>query len=442
MKVIVIGGGLAGIQVAYFLNEDGHDVTVLERREAVSRETSFANGGLITPSHAAPWNSPGILGTLIRSIGRRDASIYVRLGSLSQYIGWGLQFVRNSAPGRFNRTIELNARLARYSQKCLHHICDRVSADFAHERRGTIMVYRNAPAFLKARHHVAEMSVYGIRAEILSSAELIKYEPALSDVSSNLAGGIYYPDDEHGNAAVYVAALARHLVSAGVLIRLAQTVRGFETKGRHVSGVVTDKEVIQADAVVVAAGHWSAPMMRDLGQSLPIRPVKGTSITYSMTGWKEAPRLPVVDDEQHVGVTPLGADVRIVGTAEFCGDDTVVRPERIALLKRMAVALYPSMADLFSTREPILEWSGLRPMTPDCLPILGRCSWDNVFLNTGHGYLGWTTGAGTARMVADLVSGREPALRVADFGIGRFGWKMLEGHKRHRDPGRNHGPSK
>jgi D-amino-acid dehydrogenase len=421
MRVIVIGGGLAGIQVAYFLNEDGHEVTVLERREAVARETSFANGGLITPSHATPWNSPGILGTLIRSIGRQDAPIYVRFGSLPQYIGWGLRFVRNSVPARFNQTIALNARLARYSQKCLHQICDRVSPDFAHERRGTIMVYRSAPAFLNARRHVAEMSAHGIRFEILSSAELVKHEPALSGVHSNLAGGIYYPDDEHGNAALYVEALASHLASAGVAIRLGRSVRGFERTSRRVSGVVTDKEVFPADAIVVAAGHWSAPMTRDLGLSLPIRPVKGTSITYSMIGWAEAPVLPVVDDERHVGITPLGADIRIVGTAEFSGDDTAVRPERIALLKRTAVALYPSMANLFTTRQPILEWSGLRPMTPDCLPILGRCGWDNVFLNTGHGYLGWTTGAGTARMVADLVGGSESALRIADYGMERFG---------------------
>lgn len=420
MKIIVIGAGLAGIQTAYFLNRDGHEVTIVEKREAVALETSHANGGLITPSHSAPWNSPGIFGVLLRSVGRKHSPFYVNPLALGRYIDWGLRFIRNSTPARFERTIELNAKLARYSMEQFHDICADLSPDFDHGRKGTMMVYRSDKAFETAKAHVASMARFGIKSQILSSEQLVQQEPALQGSTDALVGGIYYEADEHGNAASYVSDLAKKLEQDGVIFKLATEVSGFERQGEQITHVVTQDERLACDAVVMAAGNFSRDIMKSLNINLPIQPVKGNSITYDASNWANAPKVPVVDDAYHIAVTPLGDKVRIVGTAEFCGPDTSVRPERMELLRRSALKLYPDIAELFETQSPLQEWAGLRPMTPDCLPILGQAGADNLYLNTGHSYLGWTTAAGTGRLISDAISKRPLGLDMEPYGLARF----------------------
>lgn len=420
MKIIVIGAGLAGVQTAYFLNRDGHDVTLVERRTEVAMETSHANGGLITPSHAAPWNSPGIFSVLLRSIGRKHSPFYVDPLKLGSYIGWGLRFIRNSTPARFERTIELNAKLARYSLEQFHTICEDVSPNFDHRCKGTMMVYRSEKAFETAKGHVEAMTKHEIKSQLLNAEQLVQQEPALRPNISELVGGIYYEEDEHGNAASYVTDLTRKLEQDGVTIKLGYEITGFVREGDTITHVKTNEESLDCDAVVMAAGNFSRSLVKSLGLSLPIQPVKGNSITYDASSWQYAPSIPVIDDAYHIAVTPLGKTVRIVGTAEFCGADTTVRPERMELLRRSAVKLYPEISEVMESQAPIKEWAGLRPMTPDCLPILGQAGADNLYLNTGHSYLGWTTAAGTARMISDAIANRQSGLEISPYRLSRF----------------------
>ncbi len=420
MKTVVIGGGLAGVQSAYFLMKDGHQVTLLERNDELGAEASFANGGLLTPSHAAPWNSPGIFETLFSSLGKQDASIHVKVSAIGQYLGWGARFIRNSTRKRYFRTIERNFALARYSQNCFHQICADVPLKFFHARGGSMMIYRSMTSFNATKERFSELGRLGMQTRICTGPELVELEPALEASETSLVGGVYFGEDEHGDAHQFTQSLAGHVKQAGVNILSNTKVVGFERTGAKIGCVLTNAGRIEADAFIVAAGHWSTDLLRGLGISLPVRPVKGYSITYNLPDWKKGPNLPVVDDELHVAVTPMGNKVRLVGTAEFCGYDPEINPARIDLVRRSGLEIYPQLEAVIDGKEPELEWGGHRPMTPDCLPILGKCGFDNLYLNTGHGYLGWTTGSGTSQAVADLVAGRTPGLKMADYALNRF----------------------
>ena len=420
MKVLVIGGGLAGVQTAYYLLKDGNQVTLVERREDFALETSFANGGLITPSHAAPWNSPGIFKTLASSIGKKDASIYVKLSALGQYFGWGRQFVRNSTRTRYNRTIARNFALARYSQRCFHDLLTQVPLDFTHAQNGSMMIYSTRASFESAKSRFGELERQGVDIRICSPSDLVALEPALKATHQSIAGGVFYQGDEHGNAREFTQSLAKYLGENGVDIRTGVRVTGFLKDSNKIIGIQSDEGNLTADRVVVAAGHWSANLLKGLGINLPVRPVKGSSLTYHLPNWSNAPEIPVVDDDAHVAVTPLAKSVRIVGTAEFSGYDPEVKPQRMAMLKRAGIAIYPQLAEQIEGLKPELEWSGHRPMTPDCMPIFGRCDYENLYLNTGHGYLGWTTGTGTSQAIADMIAGRTPELNLAHYSLERF----------------------
>jgi D-amino-acid dehydrogenase len=264
------------------------------------------------------------------------------------------------------------------------------------------------------------MARHEIKGQILNVEQLVQQEPALRASISELVGGIYYEGDEHGNAASYVSDLAGKLEQDGVTVKLGCEITGFVREGGAITHVKTDDEILDCDAVVIAAGNVSRSLVQSLGLSLPIQPVKGNSITYDASSWEQAPKIPVVDDAYHIAVTPLGDTVRIVGTAEFCGADTTVRPERMELLRRSALKLYPEISEVLENQKPLQEWAGLRPMTPDCLPILGQAGADNLYLNTGHSYLGWTTAAGTARMIADAISNRQSGLDISPYELSRF----------------------
>ncbi len=420
MKTIVIGGGLVGVQTAYFLLQDGHEVTLVERAEGFALETSFANGGMISPASVNPWNSPGIFNTLLNSVGKEDAAIHVKFSALGQYIGWGRQFIRNSTPKRYHRSIERNFVLADYNLQCFSQIRKDVPLDFFHAANGMMLVFGTASGAVHGRKLYDDLSGHGVKAQLMSTNEVVGIEPSLGANSHNLSGGVYFPDDEHGNAREFTQSLALYLAENGVKMHTGVDVSGFISAGSTISGIHTNKGDMLADNIVVAAGQWSTELVKKLGVSIPIRPVKGSSLTYNLPDWKNGPKMPVIDDDMHVVVTPIGNLMRVAGTAEFCGYDPVVRPERMSLLRRSCIKMFPELEELLEGREPELEWSGHRPMTPDCLPILGKCGFDNLYLNTGHGYLGWSTGTGTSRAVADMIVGRKPKVHMANYELSRF----------------------
>jgi len=420
MKVIVIGAGLVVIQTAYFLHREGHEVCVVEKREGPALETSRANGGLVTPSHAAPWNSPGIWKTLALGLGRSESAFFVKPSALHHYLSWGMKFIRNSSNSRFKRTIARNARLAQYSTMKFREICDDLNLVFDRGQQGSMFVYRKKSSMAEAYKALSVAADHGVEIEKCSTADLLEKEPALSSVEDKLVGGYYFKNDEHGDAYMYVAALEKYLSQNGVEFRYGETVESFDREKDRIKAVRTNVDRLRADAFVIATGPWSAHLTNLLGVNAPVKPVKGYSITFNTSSWAGRPKVPVVDDDLHLGMTPLGSTLRFVGTAEFSGFDDRLNRVRLDSIVKAGLTVYPELKKHIEGQDPLLELNGFRPMTPDCLPIIHRCGCDNVILNSGHSYLGWTTGTGTAKAVADLISGKEASIDLSHFSMARF----------------------
>lgn len=419
-EALVIGAGLAGLQTAWMLARDGHNVTVLERLDGVGLETSFANGGLLTPSHAAPWNSPGIWRVLLKSIGREDSAILFRPSALPLFWRWGLKFLANSRPERFAATIEANAALAHASMAAMREVTANFDDDFEHLANGTMMIYRSENSLATGIANARRMEAFGVRSNVLRGEAVTSVEPALASAVESIVGGVEFPDDESGNAHLYCRELARICKSGGVNIVMDCSVEALRVEGRRIRAVETNRGDYEPDLVVLAAGVFSPTLAKSVGFDLPIRPVKGYSLTFTVEGWNDAPKVPIVDDDLHVGLTPLGSRLRAVGSAEFTGYDKSVTPQRIDMLKAVAKRIYPTVAPYLEPRAEHVAWAGLRPMTPDCLPIVGPSPYENLYLNTGHSYLGWTTAAGTSSMVADAIAGRSCPIDPKPYSLSRF----------------------
>lgn len=419
MRVVVVGAGLLGVSTAYFLAKSGHQVTVLDRATDAARETSYANGGIVTPSMADPWNAPGVWRLLLKYLGKEDSPFLLRPKAMPSLVTWGLTFLWHSGVKRFRANTGHNVRLCSYSADVMRGLERELPLAYDKGPGGAIKTFRSMAAFdavLKMAEFLAE---FGIRYEIVNAAGAVEKEPALGPVAQNIAAGIFYPGDESGDARLFTQGLAEAAKKLGVAFEFGVTVEGAARQGRRVSAVQTSVGEYAADAVVIAAGSYSDRVARAFGGGVPVRPVKGYSITAPMGGWTRGPRIPVIDDHYHAVVTPLGERLRVGGTAEFAGYDARLTPTRIDNLKRFLVALYPEYAP-FMDESQIESWCGFRPMSADGVPIMGRSRLENVYFNTGHGHLGWTMAAGAGRMVADLVSRRDPAIDPAPYRPSRF----------------------
>lgn len=409
MRVIVIGSGLLGVTSAYFLARNGAEVTVLERTGGAANATSYANAGMLTPSMADPWNAPGVFGQLLRYLGKEDAPLLLRPRALPSILGWGLTFLANSRVERFHANLAANLRLANYSLDILRALREQQSLSYDQKTAGTLRVFREQRALDASAARWETLARFGLKTHVLSAAATVELEPALAEVRDKLAGGIHCPQDESGDARQFTQALAEKARSAGVTFKFNTTVTGFEHDGRKITAVATDSGPLVADTVVVSAGSWSTPLLQGLGLRLPVRPVKGYSITLDAGAWNQRPALPVIDDALHAAVTPLGQRLRVAGTAEFAGYDTALSPARIENLFSLLLSVYPGFAPHLD-RSRAQPWAGLRPVSADGVPYIGRLRYDNLYLNTGHGHLGWTLAAGSARLLADIVSGRPAGL--------------------------------
>ena len=418
MRVIVIGSGLLGVASAWYLARNGCEVTVLERAGGVAEGTSFANAGMLTPSMADPWNSPGIFWHLLQWLGREDAPFLVRPAALPAMLGWGLSFIAHSSPARQRASMEANLRLASYSLAALREL--RASLKLAYDERcnGTIKVFRDRKAFDAAAARNVQLAQMGLDVRAVTPAEAVALEPALAPVADKLVGAIHCPSDESGDARAFTLALADRAREAGVQFVFDANVTGFERDGERVAAAYVDDAPRAADAFVIAAGSWSPQVLDTLDLALPVRPVKGYSITVPTAGWDGAPQMPVIDDALHAAATPLGARLRVAGTAEIAGYDTRPTPARIDNLFTLLLELFPSYAP-YLDRKSAQPWAGLRPMSPDGLPRIGQLGPENLFVNTGHGHLGWTHAAGSGALLADLVCGKAPAIAAAPYDARR-----------------------
>jgi D-amino-acid dehydrogenase len=416
-EVIVIGGGLAGLASAYALHEAGYGVRVLERREDVALETSFANGGILTPSMPDPWNAPGVHWQLLRWLGREEAPMLLRPRAIPGYLGWGLRFLAASAPRSYHASMQANYRLCAYSVERLRAWRTALGLEYALGTLGTLEVYRNPQSFEQAVAEVRSLAPLGLVAEPLDPAATARLEPLLAEIRGDLVGAIHFPRDESGDALLFCRALRARLEARGVKVLVNTPVRAVRISAGRAVGAETEGGLVPGSHVVIAGGPWSTALLASCGVRVHVQPVKGYSLSVPIdpgTG----PRHALADDSLHAVMTPLGATLRLAGTAEFSGWDLSLRPGRVQALWRLLAALSPTLSRTVD-RSQARPWCGLRPMSADGRPYIGATPVAGLYVNTGHGHLGWTQAAGSASLLAQLISGAAAAIDPRPFALTR-----------------------
>ncbi|NWG30088.1 MAG: D-amino acid dehydrogenase [Rhodocyclaceae bacterium] len=417
MRIVVLGAGLIGVASAWFLAEAGHEVVVVDRQPEPARETSFANGGQISTSHAEPWANPATPLKILRWLGREDAPLLWRLRADTAQWGWGLAFLRECTPERTRTNIRAILALALDSRARLKALRRELGLEYDCLERGILHYYTDAAEFARAVPQAEFMQRFGCERIVESAAECLAIEPALKDSTLPIVGGTYTREDESGDAHRFTVALAEHCMRRGVAFRHG-SVDGLETRGgRFAAARLASGGSIAADACVVALGSYSPLLLRPLGLRIPVYPAKGYSITIPLAPDAPAPSVSLTDDGAKIVISRLGQRLRVAGTAEFTGYDTSINPARIAPLVRRVRQIFPRLAFRDEAVEP---WAGLRPATPGNVPLIGPTPIGGLFVNTGHGTLGWTMAVGSGRLLADLVSGNPPAIDPAPYRVGRI----------------------
>jgi D-amino-acid dehydrogenase len=418
-QIIIIGGGLLGLATANALLDRGEKVLVLERNSETATATSFANAGMLTPSQSTPWNSPSNITNILLGIGRKDSPMSVSFGAIPSYFFWGLRFILNSSPSKFKRISKDIFSLAKYSKDLTEKI--RNLEEFAYDEStdGTIKLFRDPERLQKSialsNHIYGQSNVI----EVLNQKEVIELEPALNKVRKGLVGGIYYRDDEIGDAYKFCKALEEIIRSKGGRILVNSNIKKILLNKRKVNSVVTDRAVLQAKRVVVCAGSWSPILLKELGIKIPVKPVKGYSLTYNTAGIRNTPKLPVIDEGVRIAITPFANRIRVAGTAEFAGFNDEVHPKRFNYLNSKLNEVYPSIFSKVKDDEEAEMWFGFRPMSADGLPFIGESKFKGLYLNTGHGHLGWTLAMGSADLIADQIVGAETQIDSKPYLVSR-----------------------
>lgn len=417
MRVIVLGAGLLGVTSAYFLRQQGHDVTVIDRQASAGAETSFANGGQVSVSHAEPWANPGAPLKLLQWLGREDAPLLFRLRADMRQWMWGLQFLRECTPARTRHNIQHIVRLGTYSRDTLQGLRRDIGIEYDQRTQGILHFYTSQKEFDAAEAPAAQMRDLGCERHVISADEAVRIEPALRHIRPQLAGATFTAEDESGDANQFARALAERCVADGVEFRMGHHITALRHAGGRIDHVeTTDGEGryqrVQGDAYVLALGSFSALLAKPLGLSLPIYPAKGYSVTLPVKDASMAHQVSLTDDEYKLVFSRLGDRLRIAGTAELNGYDRDLNRVRCEAIVRRVEELFPGAGDL----EQAQYWSGLRPATPSNLPLIGQSRLPNLYLNTGHGTLGWTHACGSGKSIARIVSGLAPEVDFAFVG--------------------------
>ena len=417
MKVIVLGAGLLGVTSAYFLREQGHDVVVIDRQATPAAETSFANGGQISVSHAEPWANPSAPLKVLKWMGKEDAPLLFRLRADMRQWLWGLQFLRECTPAKTKYNIEQIVRLGTYSRDTLQALRSSIGLHYDERTQGILHFYTNQKEFDAAEGPAAQMRELGCDRRVISADEAVRLEPALAHIRPQLAGATYTAEDESGDANQFARSLVEQCKKMGVEFLMSHTITALRTKGGAGSEVdhveATDSEGrfqrIKGDAYVLAMGSLSPLYAKPLGIDLPIYPAKGYSVTMPVKDPTYAHQVSLTDDEFKLVFSRLGDRLRIAGTAEFNGYDRDLNRVRCEAIVRRTEELFPGAGDASQAQF----WTGLRPATPSNVPIIGRSKISNLFLNTGHGTLGWTHSCGSGKSIARIVSGQKPEVDFA-----------------------------
>jgi len=416
MKVLVLGAGVIGITAAYELAGAGHEVTVVDRQAAPALETSFANAGEVSPGYSAPWAGPGVPVKAIKWLAMHHRPLVIRPHIDRAFIAWVLAMLRNCTATRYAINKARMVRLAEYSRDCLRAL--RADTGLAYDERmqGTLQLFRTQKQFDGSADDIAVLRQSGVAFELLDRAGCIRHEPALAQVSDKFVGGLLLPGDETGDCFKFTQALAKLAAERGVSFSFGTTLRGLVRNGKRLDGVATDAGTLVADAYLVALGSHSPLLLGPIGLRIPVYPVKGYSITVPIVDPTGAPESTVMDETHKVAVTRLGDRIRVGGTAELAGYTLKLHEARRKTLAHVVGDLFPRGGDISRAEF----WCGLRPMTPDGTPVIGATPVENLYLATGHGTLGWTMAAGTAKVMADVISGRMPGIDLSGLTIARY----------------------
>ena len=415
MRVIVLGSGVVGVTTAYYLALAGHEVTVIDRQPGPALETSFANAGQISPGYASPWAAPGIPLKAAKWLFQRHAPLSIKPdGSLFQ-LQWMWEMYRNCDPARYAVNKERMVRLAEYSRDCMRQLRRDTGIAYEGRQQGTVQLFRTQQQFDSAAKDIEVLREAGVAYEVLQGAQLAAAEPALANVSHKLVGGLRLPNDETGDCQLFTTRLTAMARDLGVRFEFDTTVRRLEQAGGEIAGIVTDKGLFTAEQYVLATGsHTRALLQRWF--PVPVYPMKGYSLTVPIVDAARAPVSTILDETYKIAVTRFDDRIRVGGMAELSGFNLELNPRRRETLELVVNDLFPGAGDTAQASF----WTGLRPMTPDSTPIVGATPLRNLFLNTGHGTLGWTMAAGSAMVIADLVGGKTPAIRADDLAVFRY----------------------
>ncbi|MBP2234607.1 D-amino-acid dehydrogenase [Sinorhizobium kostiense] len=415
MKVIVLGAGVIGVTSAYQLAKAGHEVTVVDRQEGAALETSFANAGEVSFGYCSPWAAPGIPVKALKWLLMQHAPLILRPKLDRAMLTWMLQMLRNCTAERYAINKSRMLRLADYSRTSLAEVRAETGIGYDERMQGTLQLFRTQQQLDASAKDVKALAADGVPYEVLDRDGCIRAEPALQHVREKIVGGLLTPNDETGDCFKFTNALAAKAAELGVRFAHGTNIKSLGKEGGRIVGVATDRGWLSADAVVVALGSYSPLLLKPLGIKLPVYPVKGYSLTIPITDASRAPESTVMDETYKIAITRLGDRIRVGGMAEISGYTNDLCSARRHTLEHSVTDLFPG-GDL---REASF-WSGLRPMTPDGTPVIGPTNVAGLFLNTGHGTLGWTMSCGSARLISDLVSGRKPEIDAADLAIVRY----------------------
>jgi D-amino-acid dehydrogenase len=417
MQVLILGSGVIGTSVAYYLARAGHDVTVLERQPAPALETSFGNAGEVSPGYSAPWAGPGVPLKAVKWMLMRHSPLVIKPMLDPAMWRWGLSMLRNCTQARYELNKGRMVRLAEYSRDCLKALRADTGISYDERALGTLQLFRTQKQLDGIAKDVEVLKASGVPYQVLDREGCVQYEPALAAVKGKFVGGLRLPGDETGDCFKFTQALAVLAEAAGVKFRFGVSIQAIEHDAGGVTGVRTDAGRFAADRYVVALGSYSPAMVKPLGIDLPVYPVKGFSITVPISDATGAPESTVMDETFKVAVTRLGDRIRVGGTAQLSGFDLRLDAGRRDTLEHVVTDLFPNGGDV---REASF-WTGLRPMTPDGTPVIGATRIPKLMLCTGHGTLGWTMAAGTGRVMADLIDGRQPAIDMEGLTVARYG---------------------
>ena len=415
MHVVILGSGVVGVASAWYLRQAGHDVTVIDREAGPAEETSAGNAGQISPGYAAPWAAPGVPLKAVKWMFQRHAPLAISLDGTQFQLRWMWQMLRNCDTRHYVENKGRMVRLSEYSRDCLKALRASTGIEYEGRQGGTLQLFRTEKQYENATRDIAVLRDAGVPYQLLEASRLAEAEPALAEVAHKLTGGLRLPNDETGDCQLFTRRLAEMARQAGVVFRFNTPVDRLLVEGDKVCGVQCGEEIIKGDGYVMAFGSYSTAMMKGM-VDIPVYPLKGYSLTIPIKEESGAPVSTILDETYKIAITRFDKRIRVGGMAEIVGFNKALLKPRRETLEMVVGDLFPRGGYV----EQATFWTGLRPMTPDGTPIVGRTPFKNLWLNTGHGTLGWTMACGSGQLLSDLISGRAPAIPFEDLSVARY----------------------